>query len=290
MADSMMWMDPDGQVITFSEENGYTVMIGRRGFLGAGWSLKTQELAGIAGDELLGVRSESRSISITVVIMGATRAQLLQRQDALAYALDPMRGDSVITMIRSDGLQLSQIVRAEGQIDYQGRDDYSESLGVRIPVRLRAMDPYWRGLDQVTTVEYAGGSGITWFPFPDLVLDPGGIMNDVMIQNPGNAIAWPVWSIYGPGTDIKIKNITTGKEFSFSSSLVLQRGDCVVVDTRPGYKTAKKGTLNCFPYLAGYPSLFPLKVGQNRVLISMNNANQYSQVVLRYQPLYIVAG
>jgi hypothetical protein len=108
------------------------------------------------------------------------------------------------------------------------------------------------------------------------------------VTNAGDVEAWPVWTITGPGSGIVLRNLTTGQSMDFGVG-ALAAGNTVVVDTRPGAKTAvANGSINVFPFLSAASVLWSLQRGANAVRLEMSGAIAgASGLSLAYRPRYL---
>ena len=98
----------------------------------------------------------------------------------------------------------------------------------------------------------------------------------------GDAGAWPVWTIDGPGTDIALRNLTTGAYLATSQALVA--GDQLVIDTRPDAKTATlNGTTNVYSTLDPQGSLWRLQPGDNDLQLEVGGATAATLITLTYR-------
>ena len=59
--------------------------------------------------------------------------------------------------------------------------------------------------------------------------------DNIIVENKGDAIAYPVWIISGPGSNLHLANVTTGDEFLLNHDIIA--GETVVVDSRESAHT-----------------------------------------------------
>jgi thiol-disulfide isomerase/thioredoxin len=59
--------------------------------------------------------------------------------------------------------------------------------------------------------------------------------DNIIVENKGDAIAYPVWTISGPGSSLHLANVTTGDEFLLDHDII--PGETVVVDSRESAHT-----------------------------------------------------
>lgn len=96
------------------------------------------------------------------------------------------------------------------------------------------------------TILDACGSRMSWR------LTQGWIGYKVPVNNVGEAIAYPRWTIYGPGRRPRLKNITTGFELELAHDLL--EGEVVVIDSRDTVDTAHTcaSSRDIAEFVAGY--------------------------------------
>ena len=82
------------------------------------------------------------------------------------------------------------------------------------------------GVDPIATneLEDACGPRINWR------VGKKYLGNNIVINNTGDATAFPVWTINGPGSSVHLTNITTGDDFLLNHTLIA--GEVVIIDSR----------------------------------------------------------
>lgn len=119
----------------------------------------------------------------------------------------------------------------------QGGYQWSTSYAITFQ---SALDPLLQDVDPVGPVVFEAppsGGGVP--PMPPVLLDPSSTLGSTTVVNSGGGDAYPIWTIYGPGTPT-ITNVTTGRTFGLSTAL--SSGEVVTVDTRPTLQSAVDGT------------------------------------------------
>lgn len=130
-------------------------------------------------------------------------------------------------------------------------------------------DPYWSELTPQTLLfTISAVTGI--LPILPVQLASGTVIGNATINNGGNALAYPEWTIVGPGTPT-IQNITTGRKWSLNTSI--PSGQVVKVTTKPGTQYAVNVTTSVNIWdqlvLSSLRDLWPLVGGNNQVSLSM---------------------
>jgi hypothetical protein len=147
---------------------------------------------------------------------------------------------------------------------------------------LQTPDPYWSDLTQNQLV-YALNVAPGILPVLPVQLAGGTIFGDNNIFNPGTALAYPTWTITGPGTPT-ITNNTTGRSWSLNAPI--PSGNVVQVVTRRGQQSAYNITTGVSVWdslvYSTLRDLFPLVGGNNDVSVAMAGASAATQIVLNW--------
>ena len=99
----------------------------------------------------------------------------------------------------------------------------------------------------------------------------------------GDAPAWPVWEISGPGEDLLIENTDTGEQIFIEGEF----GEVVTIDTKAGDIYSESFTQGELWDRTSLDSvLFPLQSGNNSIRVTMVNARPDSEVRLRYREVF----
>lgn len=123
-------------------------------------------------------------------------------------------------------------------------------------------------------------------PFFPVVLASSVIEGAYQLNIQGDANAWPIWEITGPGEDLLIENTETKERIFIQGEF----GEKVTIDTRPTIadiysETEDDGEL--WERVDDDYKLFPLKPGLNKIRITMVNARPNSLVILRYSETWL---
>lgn len=274
------WIDPDGVTTTLQVEWDVS------GRFAPPIAMEEDGVPEQPGMRLRAVRHEARDFALPLYITADSQTELRTATRALVATMDPTRGDGRIRITGPGGDPREITCR------YQGGLEMSERLGdtsgpemQRAVAMFRAHDPYW--YDTSETVDpFTIGAPSSWFPFFPLRLGASELYATVTIDNLGDVAAWPVWQIQGPGSDITLRNLTTGKSLSLAVNL---GADAVTIDTRPGRKSVVRTIdgANLFGSLSLTSSLWPLQRGVNIVRVEMALATTDSAVQLSRKHAYL---
>jgi hypothetical protein len=227
-------------------------------------------------------RHEERLATIPVVLPGP-----IEGRDELrrwARALDPVKGEGTLTVVQGAYAGRMLVCAYE-----TGLEDFTEEwplLGLTT-LGFRAADPYWRDAAESSLIVKLGQTGYTWFPFLPLILGSSDLFGIATIANVGDVEAWPIVSVTGPGTDLSVTNQTTGEAWQFPGAIAA--GSTLVVDHRPGSKSARLDGANVFGRLTDDSILWPLEAGPNRVAIGFAAGSAASSIDFAWRNRWLSA-
>ena len=207
---------------------------------------------------------------------------------AWAAVLDPRHGPGRLEVLRGDhaGRWLRCIY--EAGLDVIPEDGTSHQLLGRL--LFRAMEPYWQDAETVRLSVHLLGQIEEWFPIFPLVLGRSTAAGQFDAWNLGDVECWPVFTVRGPGSDIRLRNATTGRRIA-STSITLSAGQFLLIDTRVGNKTAQlfEGAeiTDVFGELTDDTEFWPLVEGLNDIRLDMGLANAETEIVAEYTPQHL---
>jgi hypothetical protein len=245
-------------------------------------SIHTIRVPQAQGGRFRYARHDERLLTIPVVVPGPTTGRDELRR--WARALDPVNGEGTLTVVQGAHAGRQIVCAYEAGLDTFA-EEYA-SLGLTT-LAFRAADPYWQDGSEQQLVAEVGDTVVTWFPFLPLVLGASDIFAAVTITNTGDVDAWPIITVDGPGTDLNVRNDTTGLAWSFPGTIA--PGSTLVVDHRPGHKSARLDGLNAFGRLAEDSVLWPLVPGANRISIGFASGTAASRVTFAWRNRWLSA-
>lgn len=134
-----------------------------------------------------------------------------------------------------------------------------------------------------TTTFYKSGQ---FFPIFPLTLVNSSLFASLTVANDGDVVAWPIWTIEGPGSSISIRNQSTGAILSLTGVSLLA-GESIQIDTRPNRRSITKAGVNLFPYLSSTSTLWSLQRGDNGIQVEMGGTTDASRTTLRFTERYL---
>lgn len=285
MTERLIWVSPDG--IEYQISESHWKIDGMSGHFMPPISFVEDESPFQAGTILRNVKVNAREFDLPIYVEGQNEIDLRKKIRYLMRIMNPLKGDGKFKLILSDNSQREITCRYAGGLEISEKKDSKIGNLQSVILVFRAFDPFW--YDSSTFVEtFTTGQPATFFPLFPLRLSSSTVFADTSVDNQGDVETWPEWIIKGPGSEITIRNFSTGEVTKLITNLSL--GESITIDTRPGRKTIKKndGT-NMYASLSDDSSLWALQEGINNIRIEMSNATTDSSVQLSYKPRYLGA-
>lgn len=288
------YTDPTGTVWPLSESarGWFTLAEGVSGLGAAAYTL-TSDAQPRGGARLRHVQPQPRTIIWPLYVYGADHLQFTERWRALATAFtrtlrrgrDKRRTPGTLTVARPDGT--SRSVRVFYSAGFEGQSKRGSGIiSDAVALALWCEDPYWEDAEPVTVHRQAGEMADFLVPFPSV--SSSQVLGETVVDNPGDAVVWPTWTITGPATLIRFTNETTGDAFALNPAAVghgpLAAGETVTVQTDPGRVRFQDGTPDGVNWSGAldWPEavLWGLEPGENHVIFQLDGSGPQSAVDL----------
>ncbi|MGW5198643.1 phage distal tail protein [Streptomyces spiralis] len=284
---SLSWTDAQGRTTLLSDwESGWVLQPGIRGLDLPGYDFYTDASPQIDGNALRGLRAQAREVFLPMAFFGTDRADFMARKRSFLSTLNPYLGPGTLTLMEADGsyrtIEAYYVSGAEGDTGQDSSGLHWQTVGLTFS----CPSPYWLG--EPVHLEYGAGASGAFFPVLPVVVRDSQVLGATVIDNPGDASAFPVWTIHGPATSVVISNDSTGLNFSVTAAL--GSSDVLVVDTRERVQTAVLNSVtNWWPNLAASSFLWSFQPGQNNVSLTLTGTTSSTSVQLDYQPRFLTA-
>jgi hypothetical protein len=280
-AESLVWIDPDGNQYNLMDPTKYYVPYpGLNGGYGIPLTVQSFEAVGIAGDFEQFLQVTPNEIRMPILIMGDTAAGVQQALRELRTAMRPQRGHGLLQHGSIDGQTRVLSCIEVGRF----RDIGSQSpSAIQAGLIFRAADPYWQdAADIVQTLSPGGGTTFFQNPVLPLHLSPSSASGAFYIENNGDAECWPKWMITGPGTNPVLTNVTTGEILTLT--ITLTAGQVLTVDTNPATLsiTREDGSVH-WDAVSPSSTMWSIAVGTNSLTLGMSGTTGASQLQLLYR-------
>lgn len=288
--------DPRGVTTQLSDwENGWLLQPGAKGLDMPGYQFSTDESPGIDGYVLRDVRAQGKEIILPLAFWANdSRQAYLARRRAFINSLNPKRGVGTLTLTQPDGDTRTTGAYYTGGLE---GDESLDAAGERWcinAITFGVPSPYWIG--SAVTHTWKAGTSAEFFPVLPLVVGDSQVLGEVVVSNPGDDVAYPVWTIEGPATEITLSNtvvdLISGEETV--EELVVTRtitgADTIVIDTRERRQSALlNGTTNLWPDLSDDSVMWPLREGDNLLNLVVDGSTSATSVSMTYQPRYLAS-
>lgn len=277
MTEVVQWIDADGVTTTLEHMEFTNRFMPPVKFDADG-------VPGQPGEVFREVEHGSREFGAVFDIVASGEANTRLAIRAMIKKLNPRRGPGRFRVTSPVGDQREIVCR------YSGGAGLVEKVGddtgpdwQRFPTTFLAHDPYWYDVSPIEQTFTITAVSPNFFPILPIHLAASELAVDSSVDNTGDEDAWPVWTITGPGSGIKLTNHTTGR-FTWFPALALAVGQTLVIDTRSGAKSAfVDGATNAYSDLSVDSSLWPLETGVNGIRLEMSGAdNIQSGLTMRY--------
>lgn len=283
------WIDADGVTHALDGSEGVLVLVGRTGLFMPPMALIEDDRPSGDGSIIRTVQRKSRDIELPIIVQTPSYDETMDLIASLAGWFDPTRGDGTLRMTRASGRQRELLARYREGLEGSDELNAMVETWARAVLVIRAATLWQDASD--TVVDMVIGSNIpTFFPILPLRLTASTVLANIGISNLGDAEAYPVWTITGPGDSIVLENVTTGKKIALD--LVLSASEVLTIDTRPGplrdgLAIRDQDGSSRFSALTGDSSLWTLPRGTSQLSVQMAGATGSSQISLRYRARWI---
>lgn len=288
MSDSLVFEDPAGVETDLTDLVNFSTLWGVRGRGMPTFDFVEEELPGVDGADVRDVVVPPREFTVPIFVEGDDAADLTTVLRTFSSRLNPLRGDGLLRTNRAGLGERELICRYAGGLELdETRDDSGRKWQRALLVFRASTDPFWRDADDVVVPIPSGSAGGSFFPFFPLTLTSSSVYAEIEIDNTGDAIAWPVWTIVGPAVGILLENVLTGDVFE--STIELGEGEYVIIDTRPRSKgiTDHTGT-NRYSTVTGH-DLWGFEPGSQNARIQIAGTTDDTDVSVAYRRRYLIA-
>ncbi len=278
------WTDPTGtvwQLTDISPEVGWFTMPGP-----AGWDSAPYEIVSDphprGGDVVRAIRQQPAVLQWPLHIYGDSHQQFIDRYRKIKRAFMSTvhrSAPGILRVYRPDGSAREISAFYQEGLSGQAGQGWTSASPV---VSLFCPDGAWR--DPIPKVITRSTAPTASFLSPWLTLSASQVLGDTTLENPGDLIAWPTWSITGPCTAITATNNTTGQTWTLTYTLAAGETAQITTD-RP---TARGPAGQNISAALNWPTAFlwPLVDGDNDVTFSVAGAGTGTGIQLTFYARY----
>jgi hypothetical protein len=214
----------------------------------------------------------------------------LWRPLMLAFTQTRYLGPGILTIARPDGS--ARQIQAVYQSGFDGTPgDLSGWQYDTAVLTLLCPDPYWTSIDEtIVDRAYAGSAADFFDPYP--TISSADTLGDTTVTNPGDAPAWPTWTINGPASGIAATNNLTGESFTLDPDATgighgnLLLGETITISTNPPAVRGPDGSI--WTAALDWPDavLWPLYPGDNPVTFTVSGSGAGTSIALAFHNRY----
>ncbi|MGW1040045.1 phage tail family protein [Streptomyces sp. NPDC002547] len=220
----------------------------------------------------------TRDIDIPLEILARDRAHLQQLTDDLALLL---AGECTLTLIDDDGTRWTTAVHRVGGGEYSYGADTIGEREFQTVITFRAGDPFWTS--SVSQSRYIGGDQGT-SPFlsslATLKVSASQAIGEIQLDNSGNADAYPIWEVIGPGTNFLA--VSPAKE-RLSWTGTIAAGQRLIFDTSKGTVVDQSGASR-YSELGSAPRFWTVKPGLSTATAQLEGISSSSKITCTWRP------
>lgn len=247
------------------------------GLTGLGLPSRSVQWLEGAGDGALfrGKRVMSRDIDIPLHFLAKDRAALKDMLSRFAYIVSD---EVTIRLVDDDDVE-SWYVKAHlvGGGEYTYGDDTIGESDFKTVVTFRSGDPYWTSsmVSSASVANAGAGRGLLNGSLTKMKVAASQAIGTFTLNNEGDATAYPVWKITGPGSGLEIKNVATGERFTWTGTLTA--GQTLYIDTQSGLVTDDLGA-NRYDLMGPAPRLWSIPPGSSQAYVALINTTSASKI------------
>lgn len=219
------------------------------------------------GSTFRGQRVLPRDIDLPLFFEASDRPALKELLSRLARM---MTGECQLRIVEPDESYWFVNVRRVGGGTYVYGSDTIGETDMSMVLTLRAGDPFWTSSSYSAPVIKASGAGrgLLNGPLTALKLKSGQAFGDILMENRGDAPAYPVWEITGPGANFKAVS-PTGEVLQWNGTLL--SGVKLTIDTKTGKVFDSTGA-NRFASMAPAPRMWKIPPGTTTAKVTIDTA------------------
>lgn len=277
------WVSPRGEVLALTDNRDQVGWFTLNAI--GGWGAGPVEIVSDAhprgGATVRHIRDEPRDIHWPLHIFGQSHMEFTRRwwQVVRAFTDTKRYGPGILRVIRPDGSSRQiEAFYLDGLNGLPGEN----WLSANPVVTLHCPGGYWQDAQPVPETWRHQSEANFYDPF--MSISSGRLIGATTIDNPGDADAWPVWTLTGPAEQLVATNDDTGASFELTYSL--QANETVTITTqRPRVRGPNGEKLSS---ALNWPEavLWPLRPGTNNVTFQVNGADDGTTIDLEFAARY----
>jgi hypothetical protein len=285
--DRITWIDPGGVETILSDHPNVMVLLDKEGFDMPPFSFEEEEIPFEAGSFLSKVNTDPREVDMLVAFRAASAAELRSVRRSFLSLFNPLRGDGRLRVRAPDGSERELICRYKSGLEGTEKRGQTGRWYKIQTLTFRAFDPYWYDVQPSTFSFQLDQNPPKWFPLFPLRLGGEAISSEIQVDNMGDVVAFPNWTIRGPGANPKLTNLTTGESIHLNN-IKLDESQYITIDIKPRESQIKlNDDSDLFTNLAFGSTLWRIQPGRNIIRIELPGSKIQSRIDLSFRPRYL---
>lgn len=178
-------------------------------------------------------------------------------------------------------MRWSTEVHRVGGGDYTYGEDTVGEREFQTVITFRAGDPFFTSsAQQLRTVSGAVATTPFLSSVAGMPVAPSQAIGQINLSNSGDAAAYPVWEVRGPG-DHFVATSPTGETLKWNGTLTASQK--LIIDTRKGTVKDETGA-NRYDLLDTAPRFWTVQPGESTAVASLLNTTSASQITCSWYP------
>jgi phage-related protein len=280
----LLWtLENSGDVIPLDNvvAKDYLKTVGRSGFGVAPTKLITRDGAS-GGTRWRRTRRGARVIVLPITILGDDRQIVEDKLRRLVRLLqDDTTTPRLVAQYPSSEKLYTSFHYSSGADPVYGSDTDGRTY-CKWTLNLLCESPYWTSDKAVSYSIGPANAGHGLLPLLSrLQLSSSQTIGTVLVENPGDVDAFPIWTIRGPGDANFTATRNDGAQFVFEAPLTAE--DVITIDTMKKTVTDQNGN-NRYADLGSSPKLFALPKGDSQVGVVMTGTESTTLISMYFNP------
>ncbi|MDX3525072.1 phage tail family protein [Streptomyces sp. ID05-39B] len=219
----------------------------------------------------------TRDIDIPLEILARDRRHLQELTDRMALTL---AGQCTLTLLDDDGTRWTTDVHRTGGGEYAYGVDTTGEREFQTVITFRAPDPYWTSSE--AQIRSIGGTSAGAFlaNLSSVAVSASQAIGEIQLDNRGNADAYPIWEITGPGRNFLAVS-PANERLAWSGTLTANQR--LIIDTRKGTVVDQDGD-NRYAELDVAPRFWTVKPGLSTATAQLEDVSTASKITCSWRP------
>jgi hypothetical protein len=289
--ESLTWVDPKGVSHPLDGSVGVLAVTGEQGNYYPPVANVDQRTPLYPGTLIRYVDVQPRLLTYPLEVVAADEMTLRTLIRNITGWFNTSMLPGTLQAVDPDGVTRRQIgCYYAGGLEGDGSDDNRGGGNIFFPLQLEAPDPFWTDLNATVVTPAIAQPSFLSSQFLPMLLGGSTLATSFQITNNGDWETWPIWTIHGPGTNLTITNLSTGKSLALTANggLVLGANQILTIDCSFGKKTilTQDGASQA-GFLQPGGVLFSLGVGLNILSVQMGGTTGQSSMQMQYKQRYL---